>query len=71
MVEETGPRSWLLRRLAPRRGGGRGAERYRVLRRNTTLIMLIVASLVALFLTTYLPAISLWLPRLVYPKSFL
>lgn len=31
----------------------------------------IVASLIALFLTTYIPQISLWLPKLVYPKSFM
>ncbi len=31
----------------------------------------ILASMIALLLTTYVPEISLWLPRLVYPKSFL
>jgi C4-dicarboxylate transporter DctM subunit len=30
----------------------------------------IIASLIALFLTTYVSDISLWLPKLVYPKSF-
>jgi C4-dicarboxylate transporter DctM subunit len=30
----------------------------------------IMMSMLALFLTTYLPDISLWLPKLVYPKSF-
>lgn len=34
------------------------------------LIPFILASLIALFLTTYVPEISLWLPKLVYPKSF-
>jgi TRAP-type C4-dicarboxylate transport system permease large subunit len=27
-------------------------------------------SLVALFLTTYIPRLSLWLPKLLYPTSF-
>jgi hypothetical protein len=30
----------------------------------------IAVSLLALFLTTYVPQISLWLPKLLYPKSF-
>ena len=30
----------------------------------------IMMSMLALFLTTYVPDISLWLPKLVYPKSF-
>jgi C4-dicarboxylate transporter DctM subunit len=34
------------------------------------LIPFIVMSLVALFLTTYIPQLSLWLPKLLYPKSF-
>lgn len=34
------------------------------------LIPFIVMSLAALFLTTYIPQLSLWLPRLLYPKSF-
>ena len=36
----------------------------------TGLIPFIVMSLVALFLTTYIPQLSLWLPKLLYPKSF-
>lgn len=36
----------------------------------TGLIPFIVMSLVALFLTTYIPWLSLWLPKLLYPKSF-
>jgi C4-dicarboxylate transporter DctM subunit len=34
------------------------------------LLPFILVSLVALFLTTYVPEISLWLPKLLYPKSF-
>jgi C4-dicarboxylate transporter DctM subunit len=34
------------------------------------LMPFIVVSLVALALVTYLPDLSLWLPRLLYPKSF-
>lgn len=34
------------------------------------LIPLIVMSLAALFLTMDIPQLSLWLPRLLYPKSF-
>lgn len=34
------------------------------------IIPFILLSLLALFLTTYIPEISLWLPRLLYPKSF-
>ncbi|NWF93868.1 MAG: hypothetical protein HXY46_13210 [Syntrophaceae bacterium] len=34
------------------------------------LIPFILVSLLALFLTTYVPQISLWLPKLLYPKSF-
>jgi C4-dicarboxylate transporter DctM subunit len=34
------------------------------------LLPFIVVSLVALFLTTYVPEISLWLPKTLYPKSF-
>ena len=36
----------------------------------TGLIPFIAVSLVALFLTTYIPWLSLWLPRLLYSKSF-
>lgn len=36
----------------------------------TGLIPFIAVSLVALFLTTYIPWLSLWLPKLLYPKSF-
>lgn len=36
----------------------------------TGLIPFITVSLVALFLTTYIPWLSLWLPKLLYPKSF-
>jgi len=35
------------------------------------LLPFIAMSLVALFLTTYVPQLSLWLSRLLYPKSFL
>jgi len=34
------------------------------------LIPFIAVSLVALFITTYVPHITLWLPKLLYPKSF-
>jgi C4-dicarboxylate transporter, DctM subunit len=34
------------------------------------LIPFIAVSLVALFLTTYIPWLSLWLPKLLYPNSF-
>jgi len=34
------------------------------------LLPFIAVSLVALFLTTYVPDISLWLPKTLYPKSF-
>ncbi len=34
------------------------------------VIPFIIVSLLALFLTTYIPQISLWLPKLLYPKSF-
>lgn len=34
------------------------------------LIPFILLSLFALILTTYIPEISLWLPKLLYPKSF-
>lgn len=36
----------------------------------TGLIPFIVVSLVTLALVTYVPDISLWIPRLLYPKSF-
>jgi TRAP-type C4-dicarboxylate transport system permease large subunit len=36
----------------------------------TGLMPFIWVSLVALFLTTYIPWLSLWLPKLLYPKSF-
>ena len=36
----------------------------------TGLIPFIAVSLVALLLTTYIPWLSLWLPRLLYPNSF-
>lgn len=36
----------------------------------TGLIPFITMSLIALFLTTYIPHLSLWLPKLLYPKSF-
>jgi C4-dicarboxylate transporter DctM subunit len=36
----------------------------------TGLIPFIMVSLIALFLTTYIPWLSLWLPKLLYPKSF-
>ncbi len=36
----------------------------------TGLIPFIVMSLVALFLTTYIPWLSLWLPKLLYSSSF-
>jgi TRAP-type C4-dicarboxylate transport system permease large subunit len=31
----------------------------------------ILGRLIALFLVTYIPEISLWLPKALYPKSFL
>jgi C4-dicarboxylate transporter DctM subunit len=34
------------------------------------LIPFIAVSLVALALTTYVPDITLWLPKMLYPKSF-
>jgi C4-dicarboxylate transporter DctM subunit len=34
------------------------------------LMPFIIVSLVALFITTYVPQITLWLPKLLYPKSF-
>ncbi|TSA44439.1 MAG: TRAP transporter large permease [Deltaproteobacteria bacterium] len=36
----------------------------------TGLIPFIALSLIALLLTTYIPQLSLWLPKLLYPKSF-
>jgi len=36
----------------------------------TGLMPFIWVSLVALFLTTYIPWLSLWLPRLLYSKGF-
>jgi TRAP-type C4-dicarboxylate transport system permease large subunit len=30
----------------------------------------IIVSLVTLFITTYVPEITLWLPKTPYPKSF-
>ena len=34
------------------------------------LMPFIWMSLIALFLTTYIPQLSLWLPRLLYSKGF-
>ena len=34
------------------------------------LMPFIIVSLVALFITTYLPEITLWLTKTLYPKSF-
>jgi C4-dicarboxylate transporter DctM subunit len=34
------------------------------------LMPFIWVSLIALFLTTYIPQLSLWLPRLLYSKGF-
>lgn len=34
------------------------------------LMPFIIVSLIALFLTTYVPEITLWLPKQLYPKSF-
>jgi len=34
------------------------------------LMPFIIVSLLALFITTYVPQITLWLPKILYPKSF-
>jgi C4-dicarboxylate transporter DctM subunit len=34
------------------------------------LMPFIIVSLIALFITTYVPDLTLWLPKQLYPKSF-